>query len=277
MCNVATLALFTTVQYCIGIHRCKVDASRGGYALARANSVEFHVEPNAEYTLFSDAREPSSVNISLLQWNGDSVLVRPPQSPQSWLDPWLLAVFKEEATIKTGDADSFTVSSVLQKAASDETISYGLCPKSNSLSEKTWYMLSFFLTLPLSRTRTQIWRKVTVSIAWPLLVYPLVAAWRQPNSAYLIILDTLLVSDIFFWAGFGMAGFELADVSGFPASSSIFIVIAFLSCLSLTVHLWHRHLAILTILGFLSPLWSMFYWTPLALAYGVVRRHSNYI
>lgn len=275
MCQFGTLALFSTVQYCVGLYHCKVDATNSGYALARSNTVEFTLSPHTEYLLFSDARSPTSVNVSRLEWNADSASVESPQSRRAWLDPWALAVFREEATLKSGGASSLRLTSADLKYASDKAISYGLCPK--VAPEAPWYRVFYYATLPLSRTRVQIWRKVTIAIVWPLVVYPLVAAWRRPLTGYLVLLDALLVSDIFYWAGFGMAGMELADGAGFPESSSIFAALAALSILSLTLQWWYRNPVVLLALMLLSPLWSMFYWTPLAFFFGVFRKHSNYI
>lgn len=275
MCQFGTLTLFSAVQYCIGLYHCKVDARNGGYALARSNVVEFVLEPHTEYVLFSDARSPTSVNASRLEWNADGAGVQPPASRRAWLDPWTLAVFREEATLFSNGASSLKLTSVELRHASEEAISYGLCPKAAEGSP--WYSALLFFTLPLSRIRVQIWRKVTVAIVWPLVVYPLVAAYKRPLTGYIVLLDTLLVSDIFFWAGFGMAGLELADDGGFPESASIFTALAILTLMSLTLQWWYRSPTVLLVLAFASPLWSMFYWTPMALFWGVFRQHENYI
>ena len=270
MCYWGSLALLGTVEYCVGLYHCEVDATAGAYALARSNTVEFKVEPHTEYVLFSDARAPSSVNVSMLEWSGAGIRMNSVENREAWLDPWLLAVMREEGRFTTGGGKELSIYSSVNRYASDESISYGICP--TGMPDIKWYNAAWrFLTLPLSRTRVQIWRKATISIVWPLVVYPLVAAWKRPHSGYVVLLDVLLVSDIFYWAGFGLAGMELADHGGFPESSAIFIALVWLSLLSLTVHGWYRSPLLLVLLALASPLWTMFYWSPLAFLYGVFR------
>lgn len=270
MCYWGSLALLGTVEYCVGLYHCEVDATSGAYALARSNTVEFKVKPYTEYALFSDPRAQGSVNISMLEWTGEDIRMESVGTRAARLDPWLLAVMREEGRFTTGEGGEMSIYSSVNRYASDESISYGICP--TGMPDIKWYdAVLRFVTLPLSRTRVQIWRKATISIVWPLVVYPLVAAWKRPHSGYVVLLDVLLISDIFYWAGFGLAGMELADHGGFPESSAIFVALAWLSLLSLTVHRWSANPSLLVVLASVSPLWSMFYWTPLALLYGLFR------
>lgn len=274
MCYWGTLALVSTVEYCLGLHTCKVDAKAGGYALGRSNFIEFDVSPNTEYVLFSDARDPHSVNASELEWSSGNAVTSVKRRATRF-DPWLLVVFQEEARIKTSNYGTFSVASTKTSIPTDETISYGLCPAKPPPPWDFTHLVRF-ATLPLSRIRVQIWRRATVGVVWPLVAYPLVAASKRPLSGYIVLLDTLLVSDIFYWAGFGMAGLELADSGGFPEIMSIFVTIFCLSLLSLTVRMWYRNMGILVVLALIAPLWSSFYWTSLALLFGVFRKHINY-
>lgn len=130
--------------------------------------------------------------------------------------------------------------------------------------------------LPLSRINAQIWRQAAISLTWPFVVYPLVAARRKKVLGLEVVLEALVLADVFFWGGFGLAALEIVDESKGTELAIIFSLLFVTSCVHATFYWWYGNRLATLLLFATSFAWSAFYWTPMGLLYAIQYDYTDF-
>ena len=272
MCNWAYVTLFSVANYCIGIHECQLFAHENGIAMARAPKIRIDLKAGIEYTIFTDARDPSLANITKLiaHTAHNTRIVSLAQTGKGIvLEPWTVTAFRVEAKL-TPTHDTWLLVTQKPPYTFSKDLSLGVC-STNSLS---WHIEDFFL-LPLSRIRAQIWRKAAIGLSWPLVVLPIVVARRQKPLGLFVVLESLIISDVFFWIGFGFSALEITDSILNTEFAIWFVLFLWTTGVAASIQWWYGRAVIIAGLFLTSFLWSSFYYTPLALGFACFYDYSR--